>query len=297
MGRDTLMPVNELRRRFAASLEESHPEPPAQYVTELMTFDRVTSQRRSCRLLRVGDAFVDAMEAFTRWDDRGCSYAFWRYAPNYGSDEDPAVFFKFEYVVSPALSPLKDLCKRHAGASWNAVLRRSETIMQPRFTRMFLDADMVRVMQNDDRMKWIQPEFSKSATTIGKDYNLNRDRWDEAMELYDMSLWRDRCEAARATSERLLREESGLPNWSAECIEKATAQASQIQQQFRSRLAMANGKAKASLESDLEFEAELREAQVEAFSNPDLRVDSVGAIFVSNRMPFVERRDEDEAED
>lgn len=293
-GRDTLMPADELLRRFSESLEELRPDPPAQFVTELMTFNRITSQRRVCRLLRVGDPFVDAMEAFTRWDDRGCSYAFWRYAPSYQDEEDPAVFFKFDYVVSPATAPLKALCQRHAGASWNAVMRRSETIMQPRFTRMILDADLNRVMPTDDRTKWILPAFSKERTTIGKDYNLNRQRWDAAMALYDMSLWRDRCATARETSERMLREESGLPKWSAHCVQKATSQGRQIQQQFRSRLAMANGGTQTSLEFDLQFELELLEAQVAAFTNPDLRVDSVGAIFVSSRMPFVES---DEGED
>jgi len=293
-GRDTLMPVDELRRRFSESLEELRPEPPAQFVTELMTFNRVTSQRRACRLLRVGDPFVDAMEAFTRWDDRGCSYAFWRYAPSYRDVEDPAVFFKFDYVVSPALAPLKALCQRHAGASWIALMRRSETIMQPRFTRMILDADLIRVTPNDDRMKWIQQNFSKTRTPIGKDYNLNRGRWDAAMKLYDMSLWRDRCETARETSERLLRVESTLPKWAAQCVEKAISQGKQVQQQIRTRLAMANRESKISLELDLQFETELLEAQIEAFTNPDLRVDSVGAVFVSNRMPFIES---DEAED
>ncbi|TWT52263.1 RNA polymerase-associated protein RapA [Allorhodopirellula solitaria] len=293
-GRDTLIPVDEFKRRFSHSLEELRPEPPAEMVTEPLTFDRVTSQRRSCRLLRVGDPFVDAMEAFTRWDDRGCSYAFWRYAPSYRGEEDPAVFFKFNYVVSPALAPLKSLCQRFNGASWVAVMRRCETIMQPLFTRMFLDADLTRVMPSDERMNWIRPEYNKDRTTIGKDFNLNRGRWDTAAELYDMSLWRDRCVAARETSERLLREDSTLPKRSAEWVETARNQASQVQQQFRSRLAMTNGESKSSLELDLQFETELLEAQIEAFTNPDLRVDSVGAIFVSSQMPFVEN---DEVED
>ncbi len=59
---------------------------------------------------------------------------------------------------------------------------------------------------------------------------------------------------------------------------------------------MANGEAKSSLDKDLQFEKELLIAQVEAFMNPDLRVDSVGAIFLSNRMPFdeVEEREDDD---
>ena len=293
-GRNTLVPADEFDRSFVESIDRLPLDPPAVFTTVPLTFDRVTSQRRACRLLRVGDPFVDAFEAFTRWDDRGISYAFWRYAPAFQCDDDPAVFFKVDYVVSPAVDPLSELCGRHAGASLNAVLRRCRSIMQPRFTSMWLDADLDRVVAQDDRMQWLKPAFSKHRTATGEDFNLNSDRWNDAARLYDMSLWRDRCDAARERSEKLLREHSGLPKWSEDCVAKATRQANQIQQQFRSRLAMANGETKSSLEIDLQFEKELLEAQAEAFTKPDLRVDSVGAVFLSNQMPFVEREESED---
>lgn len=293
-GRDTLIPADEFERGFAESIDKLPLELPAVFTTVPLTFDRVTSQRRSCRLLRVGDPFVDAFERFTRWDDRGICYAFWRYAPAFQNDDDPAVFFKFDFVVSPAIGPLATLCNQHAGASLNAVMRRSRAIMQPRFTTIWLDADLNRVKDTDERMKWLQPIFSKHRTTIGEDFNLNHRRWDAAAKLYDMSLWRERCMAAREQSEKLLREQSGLPKWSEECVHMATQQASQVQQQFRSRLALVNGETKASLELELQFESELLETQAEAFRNPDLRADSVGAVFVSNRMPFVEHNESED---
>lgn len=70
-GKDTLMPIDEFKRFFASSIDDIEMEKPTVFTTVPLTFDRVTSQRRSCRLLRVGDPFVDAMEAFTRWHDRG----------------------------------------------------------------------------------------------------------------------------------------------------------------------------------------------------------------------------------
>lgn len=295
-GKDTLMPIDEFKRFFANSIDDVETEKPTVFTTVPLTFDRVTSQRRCCRLLRVGDPFVNAIEAFTRWDDRGCSYAFWRFVPSYRGEEDPAVFFRFDFVVSPAIAPLKALCQRYPGASWSAVVRRTQTIMQPRFTMMWLDSDLERVTGKDDRAKLLMPVFSKGRTGFKEDFNLNLNRWDAVAKLYDMSLWRDRCIAARQTSEQLLRKESGLPKWSSDCVEKAEKQGSHILQQFRSRLAMANGEAKSSLEKDLQFEKELLLAQVEAFMNPDLRVDSVGAIFLSNRMPFdkIEEREDDD---
>ncbi len=295
-GKDTLIPIDEFKRFFVSSIDDVELEKPTIFTTVPLTFDRGISQRRCCRLLRVGDPFVDAMEAFTRWDDRGCSYAFWRYVPSYRAEEDPAVFFRFDFIVSPAFEPLKALCERHGGASWNAVVRRTQTIMQPRFITMWLDSDLERVSSKHELARLLAPAFSKGRSVFKEDFNLNRNRWDAVAKLYDMSLWKDRCIAARETSERLLRKESGLPKWSSDCVEKVEKQGNQIQQQFRSRLAMANGEAKSSLDKDLQFEKELLIAQVEAFMNPDLRVDSVGAIFLSNRMPFdeVEEREDDD---
>lgn len=287
-GKDTLMPIDEYQRLFANSLDEKNLRKPVILTTVPLTLDRVTSQRRSCRLLRIGDPFFDAMESFTQWDDRGCSYAFWRYVPSFSGDEDPAVFFKFNFIISPALGPLKTLCERHPNASWNAVMRRTQAIMQPRFTEMWLNSDQEQVTTNDACMELLEPAFDKSCSDLKKDFNLNRNRWDKVAELYDMSLWRDRCAAARETSEQLLRRDSGLAKSLLDCREKANRQGNQIQQQFRSRLAIAIGEDKSSLEKDLQFENELLQEQMKALTEPDMRVDSVGAIFLSKSMPFQE---------
>lgn len=288
-GKDTLVPNLEFERLFADSIDKLPLDPPTVFTTVPLTFGRVTSQRRVCRLLRVGDPFVDALERFTRWDDRGVCFAFWRHSPAFQCGDDPAVFFRFDYVISPSIVPLASLCSQNAGASLNAVMRRSRAIMHTRFTTIWLDADLNRVVITDERMKWLKPTFSKQRTAIGEDFNLNCNRWESVAKLYDMSLWRDRCHAARQRSEQFLRTDSGLPKWSEDCVSLATRQAEQIQQQFRSRLAMANGETKSSLEQERRYESQLLDAQTESFRCPELRVDSVGAIFVSNRMPFLER--------
>jgi ATP-dependent helicase HepA len=290
-GRDTLVPDAEFERNFSDSLGDVPLKPPTVFATVPFTFNRVTSQTENCRLLRVGDPFVDALEKFTRWDDRGISFAFWRHIPNFQSDDGPAVFFKFDFVVSPANGPLVDLCRKHNGSSLTAVQRRCRAIMHPRFTTMWLDADLNRVYADDERRQFLDREYNKKRTNIGQDFNLNRSRWGDAAKLYDMTLWRDHCVAARKQSEKLLREQSGLPELSNNCISQATRHASQVQQQFRSRLAIANGE-NTSFELELQFESDLLKTQIEAFRNPDLRADSVGAVFVSNQAPFVNQHTE-----
>jgi ATP-dependent helicase HepA len=291
------LPTDEFQRSFSDSIDD---DPEARdrtlFTTVPFSFDRVMGQKRSCRLLRVGDPFVDAFEAFTRWDDRGVCYAFWRFIPNYQSDDDPEVYFRFDYVVSPDPQPFVDLCNRYIGVSHNALMRRSWAIMRRRFAPIWVDADLERVT-DDQRLGLLTPAFKKDRTPGIQDFNLNRDRWSSASTLYDMSLWRDRCFAARERSEQLLREQSQLPEWSEQCVVGATRLASQVQQQYRSRLAMADEDSKVSLESELAFERAFLDAQIESFRNPELRVDSVGAVFLSSQMPFVELGNDIEDED
>ena len=296
-GRNTLMPVDEFRRLFRDSIDDVEVQPPTQFMTVPFSFDRMLAQQRTCRLLRVGDSFVHAFEAFTRWDDRGVSYAFWRYIPSYQSVEGPEVYFRFDYVVSPNPQPLNDLCTRHLGVNRNALLRRSRAIMQPWFETIWLDADLEFVMPDDERRKLLESDFSKEPMSSWRDFNLNRDRWDAAAKLYDMSLWRDRCFAARERSEKLLRERSRLPDLSRQCVVEATRRGNDIQQQYRSRLAIVNREIKTSLESELAFETEFLDAQIDSFRNPEIRADSVGAVFLSHQNPFTERDEEEEDDD
>jgi ATP-dependent helicase HepA len=295
-GTDTLMPVDDFRRLFRDSIDDVEVQLPIRFITVPFTFDRVAAQKRSCRLLRVGDPFVDAFETFTRWDDRGVSYAFWRFMPSYHSVDDPTVFFRFDYVVSPNPDPLYDLCNRYSGASCNALFRRSRAIMRPLFATIWLDADLELVKPNDERRKMLDPCYSKHRMLNWQDFNLNRDRWNVVATVYDMALWRDRCFAARERSEKILRELSRLPELSQKCVVAATRQGDEVQQQYRSRMAIARETITTSLESDLAFERAFLDAQIDSFRYPELRVDSVGAVFLSRKMPFFQQEDEEDDE-
>ena len=203
-GRDTLMPEDEFVSGFADSIDDVTVERPSVHVTVPMTFDRVVAQRRLTRLLRAGDPFVDAMAKFTRWDDRGVCYAFWRHHPDYEPVEDPDVFFRFDYVISPNPEPLHELAEKTSGANSNSLFRRTQAIMTPRFTTIWLDSNLDRVMPDDDRCAFLSPAFDNRANS--GDFNLNQDRWQEAAAFFDMSLWRDLCFAVRRKSEAILRE-------------------------------------------------------------------------------------------
>ena len=297
-GQSTLMPQDEFENRFKHSIEILNCKSPTRFNSVPFTFDRVVSQKRETRLLRVGDPFVDAFEDYTRWDDRGVCYAFWRYCKTYKPIEDPDVFFRFDYVLSPNLTPMIDLCKKVVGSNVNSLLRRTYAIMKPHFETIWLDSNLEQVLPNDERFDpFLKTTFGKSARAWGRDFNLNSNRWKVAAKLYDMSVWRDVCYAARRKSEAILREHSKLPELTDSCVSKAKELAQGVEQQFRSRLSMACGEVLKSLQDELEFERAFLKAQIESFTQPELRPDSIGAVFLSRKMPFNEqsenRGDED----
>ena len=284
---DTLMPKDEFENRFIHSIDNRPCEIPTRYITVPMTFDRVVAQRMSTRLLRVGDPLVDSFDEYTRWDDRGVCFAFWRYCPRYQPTEDPDVFFKIDYVLSPDPKPFEELCNREVGANLSSLMRRSMAIMKPAFTTIWLDSNLDRVTPKDVQFgRLLELPFQKSAQPWGRDYNLNSNRWDVAANQYDMSMWRDLCFAARRKSEMILREQSKLPEICQGCVEQARETASRVDQQFRSRIAMANNELRQSLLKEQDFERAFLEAQIESFSQPSLRVDSIGSVFLSSKNPF-----------
>ncbi len=284
---DTLMPQDEFEKRFIHSIDNLPCEPPTRYITVPLTFDRVVAQKRSSRLLRVGDPLVDSFDEYTRWDDRGICFAFWRHCPLYQTGEDPDVFFRIDYVFSPDPHPFNELCKRQVGVNLSALMRRSMAILKPTYTTFWLDANLKRV--NPKEVPFgvqIATPFRKSVHSWGRDYNLNSDRWSIAAKHYDMSIWRELCFAVRRKSEMLLREHSKLPELCNRCVEDAKENAYRVDQQFRSRMSMASGELLASLRKEQQFERAFLDAQIESFNRPALRVDSIGAVFLSSLNPF-----------
>ena len=90
------------------------------------SFRRRTALGRRARaagvgLLRYGDPFISGMTDITQTDDRGRSFAMWRYTPDYEGDPIADIFVRFDFVLEV---DVESACKSSTkmGAS---VLRRS----------------------------------------------------------------------------------------------------------------------------------------------------------------------------
>lgn len=96
---------------------------------------RIASSRPDVTLLRPGTPIMDAIDRYTRWDDRGTAFATWRIDSNW--DDDPWLCFKVTVAVEPAIE-MADLS--NPTASERALFRRAQRYLTPFTTTLFLDS-------------------------------------------------------------------------------------------------------------------------------------------------------------
>lgn len=298
--KDTLMPYGSFLRRFESALDG-----PNEYIrpvvaeTKRITFDRQVAQRREARLGRIGDPLIDATERYLRWDDRGICFAMWRYRPAAHVEGPAHLFFRFDMAVEADFDPLCSLLDNWPEISLSALRRRTDTAFPPIIGQFWLNSDLERVTDSE-LLKVLGasycPHLSRQCPQNGKDFHLRNERWKKVNQIFDITVWRGLCYEARKRAEEILREGSQLPDRIRSLSEKADAASGSRIQQFESRLARLDGDEAASLHHELEFERAFAGALREAIERPALRVDSIGAVFLSNQNPFadeIEREDDD----
>ena len=225
--KDTLLPYNEFLRRFAGCLDDGDDfHRPVVAETKLVAFDRQTAQHRQTRLARIGDPLIDSTEEYLRWDDRGICFAMWRYRPTIQLDVPAAIAFRFDIVAEADIAPLGDLRKDWPEASLTALRRRADMAFPPIVGQLWLDSDLELLTEANHRQVYGEPYRStplRGEPNAGQDYNLNEQRWKQANQYCDITVWRGLCYSAREKAEELLREESRMPAIIRECSAKATA--------------------------------------------------------------------------
>jgi ATP-dependent helicase HepA len=96
---------------------------------------RIASSRPDVTLLRPGTPIMDAIDRYTRWDDRGTAFATWRTDSDW--EDDPWLAFKVTLIVEPAIE-IGDLS--NPTASEHALFRRAQRYLTPFTATLFLDS-------------------------------------------------------------------------------------------------------------------------------------------------------------
>lgn len=280
----TLVPLFDAYRIFQESLDTDSTVHRRRHELPLVpsTFDRAVAGQKRIALLRVGNEMLSALEGFVRKDDRGSSFAYWRYLPEH--EGPPDYFFRFDFFVeaSPKEAVLADEPGSVDVDDVAVFQRRADDIFPVQYRTIWLNSDLEPV-SDPTCLGRLRLGYSKQARPDGSfDRNLNSARWRTAEVRLNFGDWSSRCERARSEAERLLRLSSAfIESWSSSItrFEAALAERSQI---FDSRLRRLFGALRTAELQAFAVEEEFDLAIMASVKSPTVRVDSVGVVVLAS---------------
>lgn len=281
----TLVPVDDLRTRFAPYLEQSG------------TYNRRVANQDAVKLYRIGEGFTHALFTYIRWDDRGQAFAMWRHDEAWDSGEGMEwVGFRFDYIVETNLDAAKQVLTtpRQNKADYRALERRADALFPPMLETIFLDAQM-SIVEDVALLNILQrPYYGKSSHS--RDYNLAKDRLPILDEFVNADEWPDLCSSARSTSEDLLRDRPSFielcQRYAKSAEQKLTNRVDQLRLRLN-RFVLTEQISDSVLAQELSTESALSQALMEGIRHPRISLDSVGFIIVSGRPPVQSQEEND----
>jgi len=246
---ETLIPKYPWRGEFSGSLRHK-------------TWRRRIAVSRGAELLRPGAPIIDAMERFSRWEDRGTAYATWRVDPEIETADIGWAGFHFCFVIEPNLASVDRV---FAGAEPGGLSRRAQSFLPP-WTECFY-LDVTGVTPSEKIIKILsRPYVSGTRDTGGADINLGS-RSGLMATFMEPSAFADLCRHMRLRAESSVR--SGEPY--AVRTTEATRRANLNQVRTAAR--------------DGEQGMQTAERLLEAVRSPRVRLDSMGFIILSGAPP------------
>jgi ATP-dependent helicase HepA len=278
-SRKTLLSKTRFSEAFGRSFRHERRRDGA--CTGWMNFDREGAADSKRPVVRVGHPFVEDLRRFLDSDDRGRAYAFWRTVPNlqiYGIEDEGGLFFRFDYYAEANLGAIDELVRSQKLAR-GAIARRAEEAFPPTFATVWVDAqgDIVR---DPTLLVVLEQPYSHADT------NLRHPLWEHVDDLGLVADWSVVCERAQEvafshyqeTVELRQRIDSAKQVLSKKHKERVTALEARIASLDRHE----------SERIELDVETGLFGCLLETVSNPRVRLDSVGAMVLSEQNPFSE---------
>ncbi len=273
----TLVPANVIVERFSTSAKK-----PGTYNR------RLANKHSGIDLYRIGEGFTEKLASYMYWDDRGQAFAMWRHDKAWDAGEGTEwLGFRFDYTVEANLTFAKDSPLNKLEIK--TLRRRADALFPPKLETVFVNARM-EIVEDTGLLNILQrPYYGKDSDY--RDYNLAKDRLSIIDEFIDPGKWSNFCNLARKTSEKLLRDR---PSFSELCQQRAKVATLKLdnrlnQLQLRlNRVSQATAKS-SLLAEELANESTISQALVEGIQRPRLKLDSVGFIIISGRLPVGEK--------
>jgi ATP-dependent helicase HepA len=275
-GSQTLVPVGRLVERFLDTIDRSatarHPIEP---ITHAMTFARNFARTTGTPLARVGHRFLDAMAEYLRWDDTGVAFGLWRVRPGRPVIDPPAdLAFRFDFLIEA------DVAAAGAGL---AVRRLADRLLPPEFVTVWVTGGLE--LPADQSLVFAEPYRHDRVEPDGYDVNMRPGHWLALEPEFPPGDWDQRVRLARAAADRVVAAHLAASTRLAEHVERARTEAETRRNQLRTRTAFLPA-AEAEIERNrAAADEQIWAALVAGIVRPAVRLDALGAVFVSDREP------------
>jgi ATP-dependent helicase HepA len=292
----TLFPLSVFISDFIGTLDTDAPEASSRnlvsfpYALRRHTALSKEGEERGVRPLRFGTPLVDALEAFSRHDDRGRVSAMWRYWPAYVASDASGhdLFFRFDFLVEAQAEGDTEADQISGDGYARALRRRLDGCFPPEFTTIWVGADGSTV-ENPPPQLTARYRGSRQLGPEGRDFNLNPIRWHRLALRDDLPWlleWEATCRQAQALA---LDRVKDLPS----VREKIRSSLRRMNEQFqahcaglRSRIDRLGGPARQAEEAELAAELVRHKCMQAAVAHPRFHLDVVSAVFVSPHTVF-----------
>ena len=282
--RNTLLPAN----RFADVFQRcfSYLRRRRGLCTGWMHFDRNSAEKLSLPIVRVGHSFIEDLRRLMDTDDRGRAYACWRNITSYGdgveAEDSTDLFFRFDFFSEANLSEADELIVEQ-GLARGAVARRAEDAFPPLFHTIWVDIDGNQVT-DPNLLSDLESPYSQYTDT-----NLREPRWQQVDDLGIVADWSRLCQSANTSAYTLFLEATEFEERISEAQQQLESRYRATEQQLEARVAVLDQRS-GDLDA-LAMERGLYDCLHKVVTKPRVRLDSVGAVFLSGNNPFGQEND------
>ncbi len=272
----TLVPINELKTRFADS-----------YLDKYGTYNRrIANQNSDAKLLRIGEGFVEALLNYIDWDDRGQAFAMWRTDTSWDAKEGKEWFgFQYNYIVEANLKIGKQVLIENKldNSQFKILQRRVDALFPPIMETIYLDGrqEPISVVEDQVLLNILQRPYKDKNNNQGRDYNLAKERLEIIDNFVEPSKWQNYCYQVRNAFLALL---SNRPDFLELCEKRGFVAEKKLGNRVEQlRLLLNQQTGDQALAQELKIETALSAAILEGIRQPQIKLDSVGFIIVSGR--------------
>lgn len=286
-GSTTLIPLSGFLYDFIGALDfEAMDNNSRQPRTHVYSARRNAAVNRGIRVLRYGDAFVEAVKSFSDLDDRGRSFAMWRRMETEFTYDKFQMYFRLDFVIEcgtdDATEVLAHSLTHKTKAAQSAILRRGDALFPPSVERVWVDEDGEEPTSQFIQ-RFLLPKYSKDPTGPYLDTNLNSERFETLAQALPETFanWGERCARIRDQAHNILVSRQEFENRKGVAIARAREEDDVRYAQLTTRIQRLVGVEAETERAQLALETALYAALQRGIANPSIRVDVVGVVFLS----------------